>query len=97
MSDAQIIPLNPDREPDPESTAAQGSGPSFPGEEQLAGALRFLRRRLEGSYQVDDFGFDRELTRDLLIPALRPLYDKWFRVDVHGIENVPTDDSGRIG
>ena len=89
MSDAQVIPLNPDREPDK-------SGPAFPGEQQVAGALRFLRRRLEGSYEVDDFGFDRELTHDLLIPAMRPLYDKWFRVDVHGIENVPSEGGALI-
>ena len=85
MSDAQVIPLNPDRDPDEGSSG----GPSFPGEQHVAAALRFLRRRLEGSYEVDDFGFDREMTRDLLLPSLRPLYEKWFRVEVHGIENVP--------
>jgi 1-acyl-sn-glycerol-3-phosphate acyltransferase len=85
MSDAQVIPLNPDRDPNEGGSA----GSSFPGEQQVAAALRFLRRRLEGSYEVDDFGFDRELTRDLLLPALRPVYEKWFRVEVHGIENVP--------
>jgi 1-acyl-sn-glycerol-3-phosphate acyltransferase len=93
VSDAQIIPLNPDREPSGEQS---GAGPSFPGEAQVAGALRFLRRRLEGSYEVDDFGFDRELTHDLLIPALRPLYEKWFRVEVHGIENVPGEGGALI-
>ncbi|MFL6181620.1 MAG: lysophospholipid acyltransferase family protein, partial [Actinomycetes bacterium] len=78
-------PLNPDRDPND----GNSSGPSFPGEQHVAAALRFLRRRLEGSYEVDDFGFDREMTRDLLLPSLRPLYEKWFRVEVHGIENVP--------
>jgi 1-acyl-sn-glycerol-3-phosphate acyltransferase len=92
MNDAQIIPLNPDREPEP----GADSGPSFPGEQQVAAALRFLRRRVEGSYQVDDFGFDRELTRDLLVPSLRPLYEKWFRVEVHGIENVPSQGGALI-
>ncbi|MFL6070486.1 MAG: lysophospholipid acyltransferase family protein [Actinomycetes bacterium] len=85
MSDARVIPLNPDRDPND----GNSSGPSFPGEQHVAAALRFLRRRLEGSYEVDDFGFDREMTRDLLLPSLRPLYEKWFRVEVHGIENVP--------
>ena len=33
--------------------------------------------------------FDRALTHDVLLPALRPLYQRWFRVEVHGIENVP--------
>jgi 1-acyl-sn-glycerol-3-phosphate acyltransferase len=93
MSDAQVIPLNPEREP---SGNTGGGGPAFPGEQHVAAALRFLRRRVEGSYQVDDFGFDRELTRDLLVPALRPLYEKWFRVEVHGIENVPREGGALI-
>ena len=91
MSDAQVIPLNPDREPE-----RGPSGSAFPGEQQVASALRFVRRRLEGGYQVDDFGFDRELTRDVVVPALRPLYEKWFRVEVHGIENVPNTGGALI-
>jgi 1-acyl-sn-glycerol-3-phosphate acyltransferase len=92
MSDAQVIPLNPDREPESEGSRVAG----FPGEQQVAAALRFLRRRVEGGYEVDDFGFDRELTRDVLVPALRPLYEKWFRVEVHGIENVPSSGGALI-
>jgi 1-acyl-sn-glycerol-3-phosphate acyltransferase len=84
MSDAQVIPLNPEGEGSQEPRSA-----SFPGERQLAGALRFLRTRVEGRYEVDEFGFDRQLTHDVLVPSLRPLYEKWFRVEVHGIENVP--------
>ena len=94
MTGAQIIPLNPDREPDDGSNGCDRA--SFPGEQQVAGALRFLRRRLEGSYHVDDFGFDRELTRDVLIPAMRPLYEKWFRVEVHGLDNVPSTGGALI-
>ncbi len=65
-------------------------------ERKLAGGLAFVRRRLEGDYEVDDFGFDEELTADVLVPMLRPLYDKWFRVDVHGIENVPREGGALI-
>ena len=65
-------------------------------ERKLAGGLAFVRRRLEGDYEVDDFGFDEELTSDVLVPMLRPLYDKWFRVDVHGIENVPSQGGALI-
>jgi 1-acyl-sn-glycerol-3-phosphate acyltransferase len=89
VNDAQVIPLNPDRD-------RSSSAGSFPGEQQLAATLRFLRRRLEGGYEVDDFGFDRELTRDLIVPALRPLYEKWFRVEVHGVENVPSSGGALI-
>ncbi len=49
----------------------------------LKGAARFLRRRLSGEYPVDEFGFDPELT-DVLMPPLRAVYDKWFRVSVTG-------------
>ncbi len=53
-------------------------------DERVAGALRFLRRRLTGEYDVDEFGFDQELTDTLFQPVLRPLYRDWFRVEVRG-------------
>src|SRR4051794_29112821 len=31
-------------------------------EQRVAGALAFLRRRVTGDYDVDDFGFDADLT-----------------------------------
>ena len=54
-------------------------------------ALEFLRRRTLGDYEIDDFGFDPDLTDSVLLAALRPLYRHWFRVEVHGIENIPAD------
>jgi 1-acyl-sn-glycerol-3-phosphate acyltransferase len=56
---------------------------------RVAGALAFLRRRLTGEYETDEFGFDPELTISALAPALRPVYEKWFRVEMSGLENVP--------
>ncbi len=64
-------------------------------EEQLADVLAFLRRRLAGEYAVDEFGFDAELTDNVLIPALRPLYDRWFRVETIGMHHVP-DTGGAL-
>ena len=58
-------------------------------EQKLAGGLAFLRRRLTGDYEIDDFGFDADLTEHVLLPPLRPLYDKWFRVETRGLDNVP--------
>ena len=58
-------------------------------DERVAGFLAGLRRRVTGDYEVDDFGFDRELTDAVLHPLLRPLYRDWFRVEVRGIENIP--------
>src|SRR3954466_14971664 len=59
-------------------------------DEQVAGGLEFLRRRLTGDYETDEFGFDPDLTDHLLLPALRPLFRRWFRVDTHGLDNVPS-------
>jgi 1-acyl-sn-glycerol-3-phosphate acyltransferase len=60
-------------------------------EERLAGGLDFLRRRLLGDYGVDEYGFDADLTDSVLLPLLKPLYDRWFRVEVNGIENIPAE------
>jgi 1-acyl-sn-glycerol-3-phosphate acyltransferase len=56
---------------------------------RVGSALALLRRRLTGDYEVDEFGFDRELTEDVIYPAFRPLYRKWFRIETFGVENVP--------
>ncbi len=55
----------------------------------VAGSLAFLRRRVTGDYSVDDFGYDDDFTRSVLLPPLRLLYEKWFRVEVVGMSNVP--------
>ncbi|GAA2005531.1 1-acyl-sn-glycerol-3-phosphate acyltransferase [Nakamurella flavida] len=55
----------------------------------LAGALAFARRRITGDYQVDDFGYDPDFTDTVLRPPLRLLYEKWFRVETVGMENIP--------
>ncbi len=55
----------------------------------LADVLAFGRRRVTGDYPIDDFGFDRDLTENVLLPILQPLFDRWFRVDQIGIENIP--------
>ncbi|WP_412541409.1 lysophospholipid acyltransferase family protein [Longispora sp. K20-0274] len=49
----------------------------------------FLRRRLDGDYDVDEFGFDPDMTENVFFPLLRPLYRKWFRVEMIGLENIP--------
>ncbi|MBK5307610.1 MAG: acyltransferase family protein [Frankiaceae bacterium] len=64
-------------------------------ERKVAGALAFLRRRFTGDYEIDDFGFDADLTDSVLLPPLRPLYEKWFRVETRGLDNVP-DTGGAL-
>lgn len=65
-------------------------------EAKAAGAVAFLRRRVTGEYEVDDFGFDPDLNDNVLMGVLRPLYEKYFRVEVSGIENVPAEGGALI-
>lgn len=65
-------------------------------EDEVADALAFVRRRLLGDYDVDDFGFDPEFADRLFFPALRPFYEKWFRVETFGLENVPGDGAALV-
>ncbi|WP_252975081.1 lysophospholipid acyltransferase family protein [Janibacter melonis] len=58
-------------------------------ERRLGEVLSFLRRRVQGDYSVDDFGFDEDFTLHTAFPVLRLLKDRWFRVEVRGIENIP--------
>src|SRR3712207_6834070 len=88
MPEARVIPLRPDDDGEPRAVPP----PAPPGwEEQLAGGLEFLRRRLTGEYETDEFGFDPDLTDHVLLPLLRPLFEKWFRVESHGLGNVPSE------
>ena len=85
MPDARVIPLDP---------SGHRATPEAVGSDE--GFLDFLRRRLTGDYTVDDFGFDPDLTDHVLIPPLRPLYERWFRVETRGIERVPSSGGALI-
>lgn len=56
----------------------------------LAEIGELVRRRLRGDYDVDLFGFDRELT-ELLLPIIEPFTRYWWRVDVIGNERIPSE------
>ncbi len=58
-------------------------------ERRLAELMALMRRRLTGEYVVDEYGFDAEVTERFLMAALRPIAQKWFRVEVRGAENIP--------
>ncbi len=81
--------ISPRDEPQPESSRGSESN------ERLAELLAFLRRRLTGDYEVDQYGFDPELTEQVLTPPFRLLYERWFRVEARGLENVP-DTGGAL-
>ncbi|MEU3845130.1 lysophospholipid acyltransferase family protein [Streptomyces sp. NPDC028635] len=80
--------------PEPHGDVPQSSGGGL--ERRVAAGLAFLRRRLTGDYEVDDFGYDAELTDQVLMSLLRPVYDTYFRVDVKGLENIPAEGGALI-
>lgn len=78
---AQVTELHPQREPE------------VPLSRKVSG---FLRRRLTGDYPVDDFGFDSELTDAAVLPPLRLVFEKWFRVEVTGAHHLPADGGALV-
>lgn len=80
-------------------SAVQGAAHEVFGEDwerRLAELLAFVRRRLEGDYEVDDYGFDRELTERFFMSALRPVAEKWFRLEVRGLDNIPAEGGALV-
>ncbi|MEJ7628041.1 MAG: lysophospholipid acyltransferase family protein [Nocardioidaceae bacterium] len=65
-------------------------------ERRLAELLAFLRRRITGDYDIDEFGFDAEITERFVLAALRPVAEKWFRIEVHGVDNIPTEGGALV-
>ena len=59
-------------------------------ETRIATLIATIRKRLAGDYEVDEFGFDAEIA-DVLAGAIEPIAEKWFRLEVRGIENIPAD------
>jgi 1-acyl-sn-glycerol-3-phosphate acyltransferase len=92
----RALPPAPAPVPAPPVPAAPDPAQPDVWDRRVAGALSFLRRRLTGDYEVDEFGFDRELTDAVFHPLLRPLYRDWFHVEVRGVENLPTDGAALV-
>jgi 1-acyl-sn-glycerol-3-phosphate acyltransferase len=65
-------------------------------DQRVAGAIAALRQRLTGDYEVDEFGFDKQLTDSVFLPLLRPLYRNWFRTEVSGTENIPSEGGALV-
>ncbi|MEV0352895.1 lysophospholipid acyltransferase family protein [Nonomuraea sp. NPDC050680] len=72
------------------------SAPSFEEPEPLARLLAFIRRRVTGDYEVDEFGYDAELTDKVLLELIRPLYHHWFRVETVDLKNVPAEGGALV-
>ncbi|MFR9789866.1 lysophospholipid acyltransferase family protein [Streptomyces sp. MB22_4] len=97
MGEVQRLPVREDGPVGEGDTPVERPAPGEEGglERRVAAGLAFLRRRLTGDYEVDDFGYDAELTDQVLMSMLRPLYEKYFRVEVKGVENIP-DKGGAL-
>lgn len=87
-------PGNQPADPDASPPGNQAVGPGDL-EDFVVGLVTFLRRRLRGDYDIDVFGFDRELTEQVILPLARPLYRSYFRVRTSGLEHVP-DEGGAL-
>ncbi|MET9559837.1 lysophospholipid acyltransferase family protein [Streptomyces tauricus] len=62
----------------------------------LARGRDLLDRCLTEEQSVDDFGFDPELTDEMILAPFRPLYEKYFRVTVEGLANVPGEGGALV-
>jgi 1-acyl-sn-glycerol-3-phosphate acyltransferase len=87
-----------------EIDARRGGGPGIaaPQDEptelalRISAAAEFVRKRMSGDYEVDEFGFDSHLNNAVFMPLLRVLFNSWFRVEVSGIENIPADGAALV-
>jgi 1-acyl-sn-glycerol-3-phosphate acyltransferase len=66
------------------------------GKDFWSGVADFVRRRLAGDYPVDDFGYDEELSREVLLPIARPLYENYFRVRTIGMDRIPASGAAMV-
>jgi 1-acyl-sn-glycerol-3-phosphate acyltransferase len=69
----------------PRATSEAPNEPALP----IAAVAEFLRRRMTGDYDVDEFGFDRHFNDAIVMPLLRTIFKGWFRAEVTGVENLP--------
>ena len=95
---ATVPEPQPEAQPDPASDPASDDVIDRGGlwDERIARLLAFARRRVTGDYEVDEFGFDPDLTDNVLLAALRPLYSDWFRVELRGVQHIPADGGALV-
>jgi 1-acyl-sn-glycerol-3-phosphate acyltransferase len=63
---------------------------------RITDAADLVWRRMLGDSEADETGFDPEFNATVLMPLYRPLYRKWFRVRMRGLENVPESGAALV-
>jgi 1-acyl-sn-glycerol-3-phosphate acyltransferase len=86
------------REIDQHRFGVTGAAVDEPNElsQRISAAADFIRKRITGDYLVDEFGFDQHLNEAVFLPLLRSLFNSWFRVEVSGIENLPSQGAALV-
>lgn len=74
---------------------AEGEGPNELAK-RIAAVAEFVRKRMIGDYEVDEFGFDPHLNDAIYLPLLRMFFNSWFRVEVSGVENLPESGAALV-
>ncbi|HZU47043.1 MAG TPA: lysophospholipid acyltransferase family protein, partial [Mycobacterium sp.] len=78
------------------SAAAEAQEPTTELAQRVGAVAGFMRQRLLGDYSVDEFGFDPHFNDAIVRPLLRFFFRSWFRVEVSGIENLPSTGAALV-
>ena len=73
--------------------AAEAASSELP--KALRDAIERMARRMRGEYHEDAWGFDEEFA-EAAYPFFELLYDRWWRVEATGVENVPAHGRGML-
>ncbi len=73
--------------------AAEAASAELP--KSLRDAIERMARRMRGEYHEDAWGFDEEFA-EAAYPFFEFLYDRWWRVEATGVENVPAHGRGML-
>jgi 1-acyl-sn-glycerol-3-phosphate acyltransferase len=95
-SSEPVVLREPERVEEPDEEFPDVDAPTSRLDATLADWLDFARRRVTGDYEIDEFGFDAELTDRVFMAPLRPLYSQWFRAETRGVENVPSEGGALV-
>jgi 1-acyl-sn-glycerol-3-phosphate acyltransferase len=76
--------------------SSRGQQPLQPVDDVISRLARILQTRLSGQYPIDEFGYDQQLSREVLLPLFRPIVDQYFRVRTFGMNRIPPKGSALV-